>query len=94
MVSCSSESRRQRPASTGTDAPTTATKQYTVRRSGATSEPQAAASAQNLRIFALGVKRASMNKPTKIVIGTVGVSVLVALVMIFNMILIGDIALV
>jgi hypothetical protein len=35
-----------------------------------------------------------MNKPTKIVIGTVGVSVLVALVMIFNMILIGDIALV
>jgi hypothetical protein len=35
-----------------------------------------------------------MNKPTKIVIGTVVASVLVALGMIFNMIVMGDMALV
>jgi len=35
-----------------------------------------------------------MSKPTKIVIGTVAVSVLVALVMIANMILMGDMTLV
>lgn len=35
-----------------------------------------------------------MNTPTKMVVGTVAVSVLVALVMIFNMILLGDMTLV